>query len=58
MILFFGFRKYDNVTNMFSVINLPSSAFILHNYSVSFVQSWLSCYNPLVYHLCVIGLGL
>ena len=58
MKIFIGFRKYDSVINMLSVINLPSGATTLHTYSVPFVQSWLSCCNPLVYHLCVLGLGL
>ena len=56
MKIIFGFRKYDSVTNMLSVINLPSGGTMLHNYSVSFVQSWLFCCNPFVYHLCVLGL--
>ena len=55
MTLFFGYRKYDSVTNMLFIIGLPSSDTILHNLCISFAQCWKSCDNTLVQHLCSLG---
>ena len=38
MKLFFGYRKYDSVTNMLFIIGLPSLDIILHNLCISFAQ--------------------
>jgi len=46
--LFFGYKRYDSVTSMLSVISLPSFETVLHNSKISFLNRWHSSANSLV----------
>jgi len=47
-VIFFGYKRYDIVTSMLSVISLPSFETVLHNRKISFLNRWYSCANSLV----------
>lgn len=54
MKFFFGFRKYDSVTNMLLELGLPSYNTILLNNKKSFANILSKCTNDLVVNLCSI----
>ena len=41
--LFFGYKHYDSVMSMLSVISLPSFETVLYNSRISFINRWHLC---------------
>jgi len=44
----FGYKRYDSVTSMLSIISLPSFETVLYNSKISFLNRWHLCENSLV----------
>jgi len=49
--IFFGFNKWDSLTNILFNLGLPSFDTLLTNAAVSYTRSWTSCTNSIVMHL-------
>ncbi len=45
---FFGYRRYDSVTQMLIDIGLPSFNTVMFNSRTSFLRQWSSCPNNIV----------
>jgi len=48
MKLFFGYNRYDSVTQMLLNIGLPSFNTVMHNCQCIFTKLWLACPNTIV----------
>ena len=46
--LFFGYKRYDSVMSILSVISLPSLETVMHNSKIPFLSHCYSCVNSLV----------
>jgi len=51
VIMFFGYKRRDRVTEMLFNLRLPSFLTILHNSLITLNRCWFNCYNELVIHL-------
>jgi len=41
--VFFGFRRWDSLTNILVTLGLPSFETVIANATASFTHSWLEC---------------